>query len=1676
MKFGLTLLISSISFLSVFAQPSNDECDNAIDLGVAPNCSSETIYNNVDATASDIGLFNIPACFEGGNVDRDVWFTFQASDTIIDYTLTITGVEDGDFPAMQNPQVVIYRGLCAEDGLAELQFCGSAEDGLNEVSINFSQLTLNVTYFIRINDWSPNGSPNAGAFNICLEETPPINTIDQMGSTACSGFIYDSGGPEGNYSDNENFIYTICPDQPNQCIEFEMSFYNIEGTDFGGDGLTIYDGEDESGIILANIGGGGFGANNTDAGGSVCFRTQASSGCITLAFQSDFAGNLEGFEGFWQCSTTPCEPTAVIEVEPNPSEDAIIAALTGPQTQVNGIQLDCPDGAYGVFNAENSNLGLERGILLTSGTVAIASNVNTQSGAGNINPPGQFDPNGDMGDPDLDTLTILGGGLLPLERSLDACVLELSVFANTNEINFEYIFGSEEYTEFVNDIYNDIFAFLVRGPGIDGEPSLNNQANIAVLPNGDVAEINSINQGQNWEYFRNNVGTFNVGVEYDGLTSGFLGESKSLVARTAVNPCKNYIIKLAIADRGDESFDSGVFISDLRGGSPQILADFNNNIEYFIEDCTIETDSIVITWNNTGNNEQAFQVNISGTATEGEDYLLEIPDTIVFPPGETTFIYPITILTDGIVEGTEDLMISLAANFGCGDVDAAAFTAIIEDAAQVDILGDLDTFRVCAGIEFPIEAVGAESYFWQPAGIFSDAFIGATTVLPSASQEVSVIGTVGICSDTAFAFLEVINPELEILSEDIIPACTGDSLVITQTNNLSNPTLQWGPDFFIPGPSTGDTVVILPFFSSDVFVTASIGVCEVSDTVFVDFNDQTPVTVIADTTICQGSTLVLAEEGFNDGQTTFQWEPAEVFEDPTDPESPVFVDSTTTFTLFRETENGQCSDTFMVTVTVIPADVEITNPDTVAICLGGGPVTLNAISDPPGTQISWFPDAGAVSSPSGPSYTVDPDVTVQYFATISTGECQRTDSVWVTVDSLPDLPIEAEPFEDPYCPGDTFFLTSPTYDAFDFPRITFLWSNAPGIQTPDSLLNAFIVATDSSLFTRVNTSGACMDTSVIQINVIRPPTVEITPDTSICPGESVQLNFELIEPQYEGTLEWMPETGLTCTDCPNPVATPPQSTAYMVTFTTEEGMCPFSYTTNISIDPLPQPILVQDPAICLGDDIVLLLSPPEPGVTYSITGGGINTDDPLTVLEPTETTTYTFTATNDCGTVTEDITVLVLVSAEFTADGPTEACVGDQVTYTASSTTVPEGTPESFIWSIDGTTVATGPNYEFTAQNSTTILLTYSTPCFEGTEEFMLTVFPAPALETPGDIVVCPNTEVTLNSETNSETTYNWSGNDGFTSTDPAPTIVATETVTYTVTASTPNCPVREETFTITVVNTDYTVDAGTDLVICPSDETAVLSAEVEPDGTPGTYVWTLPNGTMVSGQELNLTDPDDGTYIVTFVDAANCSSAIDSVTVTEVENSFSVIPVATDLDGNPIMDNTVFAGTTFNLIATTPTGGDLTFDWEWENQNDEVVQDQGQTITVTAENPEDNTVGEYSVTYEVTATTPEGCTVQAQITITVVVARSEFPDIITPNGDGRNDLFKIFTNGQVSDYNLTIFNRWGQEVWNTSNPLEGWDGFKNGEPQPMEAYLYIANFTLNGESIQKDGQFTLIR
>jgi gliding motility-associated-like protein len=1261
-----------LSSILVFAQPANDDCGGIIDLGVAPWCDETVFFDNIEATPTDIGADNIPAindCSGLGPMQNDVWFVFIASDTIDEYVIDVIGITDGmGSTPMQNPQVAIYRGDCEFDGL-QLLDCAAADLGESSVTLNVADLTPGLPYFLRITDYSDSGADFEGTFQLCIEELTDIPLCDDVTTTACTGVFYDCGGPDGDYGPNEDVTLTIMPPAPVGCITLTLDYFNIE--DFS-ESLTFYDGPDTNSPVITTISGGGFGG--PDGGGGVCFQVQATSGALTMQFTSDGFVEFEGFAGSWECSPVACEPFELINgVSTGVTETDIINTLATPFTSVTVTDINCADGAYGTFTAgDQTDLGLSKGIVLTSGQVEDAG-----FGIGINHPGADFAStgNGFPGDPDLDFLSQQSGG----SNSQDACVIELDVFAATDVLSFEYVFGSEEYPEYVGSSFNDIFAFLVSGPGIVGVPGLNNQENIAVLPapGTGVVEINNVNNFTNWEFYRNNqVGP---SVVYDGLTSDYLGTKKSLTAEIEVTPCNTYHLKLAISDRGDTAFDSGVFISELKGGTPEINVNYNNGIEYLVEECTENPDEIVITLSGPQDEEVTYDVVVLGTATPGVDYTLTIPAEITFQPGETEVVFPIEALADGIPEGVETVEIYLQNDFGCGTVDFAEIIIEIYDELEVEIFAGEDTTFVCDGSSVIMDVTGAVTYFWTPSSIFDPATGQNPTATPTEDILVFVVGQLGVCTAVDSVFLDVVSPDVSILAQGETNICQGDSVELLAINNVGDSNLEWTPASGLSDPFA-NPVVATPLVNTTYTVNVELEGCGATGeiTVNVDPFVETEL-AFANDTICESYSVVLADPVAAGSGTTYQWTPVDFLDDPDIPDATATPDpGSYTYTLITTSPNGYCADTMSLNLEVLPAGLEIVDPvaDTLEICLGES-VNLTALTSTPGMGFSWSPDDGSLTSTTDESVIATPLISTNYLATLNVGQCEVFDSVYIRVDSIPDTDlIELIPQKDSYCEGELVTFVFPAYEPANFPDIMHEWTPDLGLQSPDSLWNLVILTQETATYTRITNNRGCVDTTEVLIEVVPTAEILIDPENpSICFGEDVQLTASSDDPIEDWM--WSPSSTLDCDDCPDPVASPNVTTEYTV-----EGVfdgCPTSATVTVEVEEVDLPNLPADPTtICPGESI-LLNDVVDPDASYTwLENGSVVSNDPEFEPTPGESTTYTLLlAKGDCEEEFE-VTVNVSPTPTLSIGNDTLICIGNSVILTASSNV--EGT---YSWSPD---------------------------------------------------------------------------------------------------------------------------------------------------------------------------------------------------------------------------------------------------------------------------------------------------------------------------------------------------------------------------------------------------------
>lgn len=222
--------------------------------------------------------------------------------------------------------------------------------------------------------------------------------------------------------------------------------------------------------------------------------------------------------------------TAQITVSPAGGPTQIASFLTGNGVTISNLVVDADSIAYGYFTAINTNLGMNGGLVMTTGDIGNVIGPNNSSFVGTCN-----------------SSTSADAQLMAIEpqATYNTCRMQFDCVPTDDTLFFNFVFGSEEYPEFVNASFNDAFGIFISG-------GVYNNTNIATLPNGTTpVSIDNVNAGLNATYYYDN--TNDTSLQYDGTTV-------NLLVTIPVVPNMTYSIKIAIADAGDCIYDSGVFL------------------------------------------------------------------------------------------------------------------------------------------------------------------------------------------------------------------------------------------------------------------------------------------------------------------------------------------------------------------------------------------------------------------------------------------------------------------------------------------------------------------------------------------------------------------------------------------------------------------------------------------------------------------------------------------------------------------------------------------------------------------------------------------------------------------------------------------------------------------------------------------------------------------------------------------------------------------------------------------------------------------------------------------------------------------------------------------------------------------------------------------------------------
>jgi gliding motility-associated-like protein len=629
------------------------------------------------------------------------------------------------------------------------------------------------------------------------------------------------------------------------------------------------------------------------------------------------------------------------------------------------------------------------------------------------------------------------------------------------------------------------------------------------------------------------------------------------------------------------------------------------------------------------------------------------------------------------------------------------------------------------------------------------------------------------------------------------------------------------------------------------------------------------------------------------------------------------------------------------------------------------------------------------------------------------------------------------------------------------PQSTYLWQ--------DGSTNAAFPVTAAGTYEVTVTNACGPTTDQITVDFVREaPQPDLGDDIVGCQGET----FALDATSERATYLWQDGSA-------NAVLNATQAGIYTVTVTNVCGQT----TEEIEIELLNGPPVFElgpDTVLCAGVNFVLDAGSPQS--TYQWQDGSANAAFPVTTAG-----IYEVTVTNACGPTTDQITV------EFVSGLPQPdlgedifGCVGQSFTLDATSER------STYLWQ-DGSTGAV-----FTATQAGIYSVTATNVCGETSEEIEITLLDSsPTVELGQDSVLCSGDNFQLD-VTSLGGAYLWQ--DGSTS-----AIYPVNTGgTYAVTV-TNACGPTTDAVTYEFVSGPPRPDLGDSEVACIG-ETFLLDATSE----RATYEWQ--DGS--TGATLNV--DQSGLYQVTATNVCGQGSAQVQITFLEGPPVIDLGPDQIKCEGESLQLSAASDEASYNWsngantasitistsntyrVSVTNACGQVTDEIE-VNFIPKIEVDLGEEQYLC----EENFVLDATTHDFVTHRWQDGSTnpiypvsepglysveiISACETVvdSVLLIRCEncdvyMPNAFSPNGDGQNDLFQPYTGCELMDFTFRVFDRWGTLVFESTDPLTGWDGRYNGQILPNGVYVWMIQYTVseNGEIFSENayGDVAILR
>ena len=695
-----------------------------------------------------------------------------------------------------------------------------------------------------------------------------------------------------------------------------------------------------------------------------------------------------------------------------------------------------------------------------------------------------------------------------------------------------------------------------------------------------------------------------------------------------------------------------------------------------------------------------------------------------------------------------------------------------------------------------------------------------------------------------------------------------------------------------------------------------------------------------------------------------------------------------------------------------------------------------------------------LSSLNSPAHLFSDTGTFQVSAVVYSGINVDTFQISVTIFNGP------QPFslgsDTTVCSPDTVLL-----EVLNNPQMDYLWQ--------DNSSQSSLTADTSGLYwVEVSNSCGTLADSIL-VTVAPLPALDLGPDTGLCTQDSVLLQSNISNASYS----W--SSGAASS------AITVGATGNYWLQVTDSNQCSASDTIFVEYYQVDTLDLGNDTLICFGD--TLQISSNVNGLTFlwsNNTGG--------TSIDAFTTGQYWLEVVDSNQCMLSDSIDLVVAALPVVDLGPdTTICNGSSYLFNG-----PVGM-SSYLWFSGHTTT------DLFVTISDTVWLTVidSNGC-TSSDTAMTEVVPLPIFSLGNDTTFCEGDSVQLTFPLN-DPTYVWSNGAS------TQTIFVSQHGDYSVTATDSNHCVYSDTINLQVAPLPI-VYLGSDTLLCPGESYTLDVANpgaqyLWSDGNTSSFrqVWqaenlwvivTSPFGCIssdsleVSTVSLDL-GPDlefceDDSHTLTVPDSLQSVHWFEhgsgqSLTVTETD----VYRVSAAYEHCVLLDS---VEVTFIAFPAPPELRDTTMCLEDfpEGLSVEVPDTYTSLLWSTGETAPEIQVINPGV-YTLTLTNSDSCSISDTFELVDFCDPSIFfPNSFTPNGDGINDVFRpLGTN--VVEYELLIFNRWGELIFSTNDFHQGWDGQHNGKSAQQDTYVWRARYRmLNSRGGQPDfethGRVTLLR